>query len=450
MRRLVILAVLFSGVQVVLWLGEAGHGAETLLAFGFLIVAAYTIGELASAARLPRIVGYMGAGVLFGPSVLGTVSAEAVRALTPISSLAIALIAFLAGAELRWSEVRERGVAILKIMSSEMTLTFLCIVALLVSLRTFVPFMNGLGWPETFALAALFASMAVVHSPAVTMALLTETGARGPVARSTLGVVLISDVAVIVLFSTCLTIARSVVPPASAAGAVTVLAIVWEIAGSVVVGAALGGAVALYLRLARHELFLFAILVTVFGAEVARLLHVETLLTLLVAGFVTENVSRRSDGTALRQAMERSAAPVFVVFFALAGAEIALGTLASVWPLVIPVVLVRAIAIRGGTALGTRWARVSPVEAQYTWMGLISQAGVAVGLAAILADVYPDRGDSIRALFLATLAVNQLVGPVLFRRALARSNELVSSDETGGSVVGATGGRPSPDAIVVR
>lgn len=438
MRRVVILALLFSSVQVVLWLGQAGHGAQTLLAFGFLIVAAYTIGELASTARLPRIVGYMGAGVLFGPSVLGTVSTEAIRALTPISSLAIALIAFLAGAELRWGEVREHGIAILKIMSSEMTLTFLCIVALLVSLHTFVPFMAGLGWTETFALAALFASMAVVHSPAVTMALLTETGARGPVARATLGVVLISDVAVIVLFSTCLTIARSVVPPASAVGGVTVLAIVWEIAGSVVVGAALGAAVALYLRLVSHELFLFAILVTVFGAEVARLLHVETLLTLLVAGFVTENVARRSDGTALRQAMERSAAPVFVVFFALAGAQIAVGTLASVWPLVIPVVLVRGIAIRGGTALGARWARVSPVEAHYTWMGLISQAGVAVGLAAILADVYPDRGESIRALFLATLAVNQVVGPVLFRRALVRSNELVSV--TSSSVTGSDAG----------
>ncbi len=429
MRRLVILALLFSTVQVVLWLGQTGHGAQTLLAFGFLIVAAYTIGELASTARLPRIVGYMGAGVLFGPSVLGTVSSQAVHALTPVSSLAIALIAFLAGAELRWSEVREHGIAIVKIMSSEVTITFLCIVALLASLHTFVPFMSGLSWPETIALAALFASMAVVHSPAVTMALLTETGARGPVARATLGVVLISDVAVIILFSTCLTIARTVLPPASDAGGVTVLAIVWEIAGSVVIGAALGGAVALYLRLARHELFLFAILVTVFGAEVARLLHVETLLTLLVAGFVTENVSRPSDGTALRQAMGRSAAPVFVVFFALAGAAIELGTLASVWPLVIPLVLVRAAAIRGGTAIGARWARVSATEARYTWMGLISQAGVAVGLAAILADVYPGRGESIRALFLATLAVNQIVGPVLFRRALSRSNEIAQTEQ---------------------
>jgi Kef-type K+ transport system membrane component KefB len=424
MRRVVILAVLFSSVQLVLLLGQRGHGAQTLLAFGFLIVAAYTIGELASAARLPRIVGYMGAGMLFGPSVLGTVPADAVKALMPVSSLAIALIAFLAGAELRMSEVRERGIAILKIMSTEMTLTFLSLVALLVGLRVFVPFLDGLGWPETIALSALFASMAVVHSPAVTMALLTETGAHGPVARTTLGVVLISDVAVIVLFSTFLTIARTVVPAGSDAATVTLLGVVWEIVGSILVGAALGGAVALYLRLAKHELFLFAILVTVFGADLARLLHVETLLTLLVAGFVTENASRPSDGTALRQAMERSAAPVFVVFFALAGAEIALGTLTTVWVLVIPVVLVRALAIYGGTSVGARWARVTPVEMQYTWMGLISQAGVAVGLATILASVYPERGESIRTLFLATLAVNQIAGPILFRRALARSNEL--------------------------
>ena len=49
--------------------------------------------------------------------------------------------------------------------------------------------------------AIVFASIAVVHSPAVTMALLTETKARGPLARTALGVVLFSDVAVVLLLT---------------------------------------------------------------------------------------------------------------------------------------------------------------------------------------------------------------------------------------------------------
>lgn len=440
MRRLFILALLYTAMQLVLPLGAAGHGSETLLAFGFLIVAAYTIGELLSTMGLPRIVGYMAAGMLFGPSALGTVSQNAVTTLNPVSSLAIALIAFLAGAELRWGEVREHGIAILKILGVEMSVTFVCILALLIALRQWVPFLaSAHGMEEVVVLGIVFAAMAIVHSPAVTMALLNETGARGPVARTTLGVVLVSDVMVVLVFSVALALARGIVPAASSTAAVSIGAVLRELVGALIVGTALGGAVAAYLRMVKHELFLFAILVTIFGAEIAQLLHVETLLTLLVAGFVTENVSRSSDAAALRTAMERSAAPVFVVFFALAGAAISLRSLALVWPLIIPIVLVRAGGIWMGTRLGARWARVSPAEARYTWMGLISQAGVAVGLAAVLSSVYPVRGESMRTIFLAALAVNQLVGPVLFRRALARAGELTpQTEETEAPLVAAS------------
>ena len=63
---------------------------------------------------------------------------------------------------------------------------------------------------------------------------------------------------------------------------------------------------------------------------------------------------------------------------------------------------------------------------RYTWTALIPQAGVAIGLAAAVASTYPGRGGEIRTLFLALVALNQAVGPILFRRALARSGEIVN------------------------
>ena len=120
MRRLLILALLFGGMSLILPLGVSGQGGQALLTFGFLILAAYTVGELATAVRLPKIVGYLVAGLVFGPSVLGTVTYEASVRLDAVSQLAIALIAFLAGAELQWSEVKERGTTLLKIMSTEL------------------------------------------------------------------------------------------------------------------------------------------------------------------------------------------------------------------------------------------------------------------------------------------------------------------------------------------
>lgn len=429
MRRLFILVLLLGGTQLILPLGAQGQGSQALLSFGFLILAAYTVGELATAVRLPKIVGYLVAGVIFGPHVLGTVTLEGASQLAPVSQLAIALIAFLAGAELRWGEVRDRGPLLLKMMSAELVCSFAALFGLLYVFRGFVPFLADAPEPQVIAFALLFAAIAIVHSPAVTMALLTETRARGPVTRTTLGIVLLSDVAVVVFFSAALGIARMLVPPTGGGAVVSVGMVVWEIGGALLVGALLGGVVALYLRYVGKDLAFFAILVAFFGQEIARLAHVEVLLTLLTAGFVTENVSREGEGVELLHAMERSAAPVFVVFFALSGAKIEVQQVAALLPLVIPIALVRAGAIWTGMRLGARWAGAGEPERKYAWMGLISQAGVAIGLASIVAEAYPEQGAVLGTLLLALIAVNETVGPILFRRAIVASGEAAPDGE---------------------
>lgn len=423
MRRLVILALLFGGIQLVLVAGPAESGGDALLAFGFLILAAYSVGELAKQFHLPKIVGYLVAGALFGPRGLGAVHEDALGNLSAVSDLAIALIAFLAGAELEWAELRRRGVALLKVTGTELAVTFLTIVTALVVARQYVPFLADTNLTVTLTFAALFASIAIVHSPAVTMALLTETGARGPFAKTTLGVVLLADVVVVLLFSGALSAARVLVP-SGGEGVGSFAATAWEIGGAIPIGFLLGGAVALYLRFVRGELFLFALLVTFFGSEIARLAHVETLLTLLVAGFVAETLAPGGMGKALRHAMERSAAPVFVVFFALSGAKLDVAELVRLWPVVLPIAAIRALGIWGGTRLGARIARLPKEQGDQLWMGLISQAGVAIGLVTVAEQAYPAAGGDMRTILLSVIAVNETVGAVLFRRALGKSGEL--------------------------
>jgi Kef-type K+ transport system membrane component KefB len=420
-RRFGILVVLLVGMELVLPLGSEGQGSQALLAFGFLILAAYTIGEVSTAVGLPKIVGYLLSGVVFGPHVLGTLTEGGVARLAPVSELAVALIAFLAGAELRWEEVRDRGIVLGKIMTAELFVGFVAITAALFLAQRWIPVAAELPPLEMLAFAMLFAAVAIVHSPAVTMALLSETGARGPIARTTLGVVLLADVAVVLLFSLVLVLAR-VIAPASGESAVPSLGlVVWEIGGAVLIGAIMGLAVATYLRFVGKEMVFFGVLAAFFGLEVARLAHVELLLTLLVAGFVAENTSEH--GEKLRHAIERSAAPIFVVFFALSGAKIDLGQVAPLLPLVLPIAAVRAAAIWGGVRIGAGWAGATGDEGRYVWMGLVSQAGVAIGLAAILAEAYPERGPYLAGMLLALIAVNESVGPILFRQALAKARE---------------------------
>ncbi len=423
MRRLIILVVLYVVMGGVFVLGGADAGPPTLMLFGFLILGAYSVGELVKPFGIPKIVGYLVAGTVFGPAALGYVSTPVLAELNPVSNLAVALIAFLAGAELQMSEIKERGAAILKMVSVELVLSFVAVTAVMVVLRSQLPFMALAPLPEAMAFAMLFAAVAVVHSPAVTMALLTETRANGPVARYTLGVVLVMDVAVVMIFSMVLAAARSLVPPAGAETAVQMGAVVWEIGGSVIVGAVLGAGIAAYLRFISRELFIFGLLVALLGAEVARILHVETLLTLLVAGFVAENAGG-GRGAELRHALERAAAPVFVVFFALSGAKIDPRNVLPLWTIVVPVVLVRMAAIWSGMQWGGRWAGLDPAIPRRAWLGLVSQAGVAIGLSMVVADVYPERGGQLRDLLLATIAINETIGPILFRLGLKRAGEL--------------------------
>jgi Kef-type K+ transport system membrane component KefB len=411
---------MYGVMQGILMLSSATSGVPTLMLLGFLILAAYSVGELVTVVGLPKMVGYMLAGVLFGPPALGYVSRPALEELTPVSNLAIALIAFLAGAELQIAEIRERGVAILKLMWAELLLCFLGVTVTIALLRSQLPVLAAAPPAEVIAFSLLVAAVAVVHSPAATIALLTETRANGPVARYTLGVVLVMDIAVVLIFSGVLAVARALVPPSGGGGGVQVGTVIWEIGGAVLVGAVLGAFVAMYLRFISRELFIFAILVALFGAEIARVLHVETLLTLLVAGFVAENATG-GRGEHFRHAMERAAAPIFVVFFALSGARLDPAAVLPLWTIVLPIVGVRILAIWGGIQLGGRWAKLDPVVTNNAWFGLVSQAGVAFGLAAVVAEVYPSRGESLRALLLATIAVNQTIGPILFRIGLRRA-----------------------------
>ncbi len=181
----------------------------------------------------------------------------------------------------------------------------------------------------------------------------------------------------------------------------------------------------LYLRFVKRELVVFAVVVVFATAAAAQALGFELLLSLLVAGFLVENVAPvRAEP--LVDTLHQMAVPVFVIFFAMAGAELRLQEFATVWPLVLVVALVRMGAIFVGSRTGARLAGAEPAVQRDVWMGLVSQAGVALGLATIVADRLPVIGLAMQTLTVGVIAFNESVGPVLFRRGLDRAGEIVA------------------------
>jgi len=426
-RRLVVLALLV-GVAVFLEPlrvpTEGVIAPRSLFLFGILLLTADTFGEVAHDLGVPRLVGYLVAGLALGPSVSGIVPAGVLEDLGMMKRLAVGLIGLLAGAELRVADLRERYRQIFWILVLQMGLVLLVLTLVALLGRPWIPFLQPLTAAPLVFVAILFATTLTVNSPMVTLALLTETRATGPLAKTTLGVVLVADIVVVVLFTMAFSLAQASLGGQTGSAPEILSRLLLEVVGSILAGVLVGGVLTLYLRFVKRELVVFAVVLVFATAAAAEALHFELLLSLLVAGFLVENVAPvRAEP--LVETLHQMAVPIFVVFFAIAGGELAIRQFIGLWPMVLTVALLRMGAIALGATAGGRIAGAEPQVARYAWTGLVSQAGVALGLATIVADRLPVVGLAMQTLIVGVIAFNESVGPVLFRRGLDRAGEIV-------------------------
>ncbi len=141
----------------------------------------------------------------------------------------------------------------------------------------------------------------------------------------------------------------------------------------------------------------------------------------MVAGFVVQNLSRQGD--AFLHALEQTGSIVYVIFFATAGADLDIPLLRQLWPIAVALACARGLATWVAGRAASRLSNDPPMVKRWGWTGLVSQAGLTLGAAGLVEHAFPELGSGFRALAIATVALNQLVGPVLFKVALDRSGE---------------------------
>lgn len=419
--NLVLLVVLGGLMHATRAFGPAAPGdAGTLLAFGYVLVSAFFAGGLFKQLRLPRLTGYIATGVVAGPMVLGLLSREMVGSLDVVSGIAIAMLALTAGNEISFRSMRPllrsvAGISVVGVLGTTVLLT-----AAVWLLRPLLPFLRGLGPAQAAAVAFVLGVVMVAQSPAVVVALRDELRSDGPVTRTALGVVVLADLVVIVLFPIASTLAKAAFgASADAAGTARLLA--WEIFGSLGAGAVVGAVLALYLRKVVAGAPFFLLLVTIVIAEVGRRLHLDPLLVALAAGIVVRNASGAGD--ALHREIQPSSLPVSIVFFAVAGANLHLDVLALVWLPAGAFVLVRGAGLLLGSRLGALLAGAPPVVQRYAGFGLLPQAGLALALSMLFASTFPEFGAEASALTLGVVALNELLAPAAYRLVLLRCGE---------------------------
>src|ERR1700722_560876 len=150
-------------------------------------------------------------------------------------------------------------------------------------------------------------------------------------------------------------------------------------------------------------------------------LHFDSLLTFMDAGFIVRNMSQQ--GHRFIKYIEQTGTIVYVVFFAIAGADLDIPLLRALWPVALILAGARAATTWAAARAASRIAKDSPTLRSWGWSGLVSQAGLTLGLAVVVAREFPSIGTPFRALAIATVAINEMLGPVIFKFALDRAGE---------------------------
>jgi len=426
MRRTSWIASLFAlSLMMALFHRVAAGGpleARATLALGFLLLAAYVGGELATRVRLPRLTGYLIVGFAVGPAWLGLVRREEVEALDFIADAAIALIALAVGSELSLESLRRSRVALARLATGAIVFPFLAVTLVMLSVATSFPLTRHQPLGDGSVVALVLGTLAVASSPVVTMAMMSELDARGPVARALLSITVVQDIAAVILFALVLANGRMLTSAGALNMAVAGTAMV-RLVGSAAAGTVLGFALGRYLRLVQQHTALFLVAGAFVAAEVARLTHLEALMIALAAGFYLENFAP-VESERLRRELKRGSVPLYVAFFAWTGAGLRIGVLADLWPWILLLVGLRVVGLRYGMLWAGRHPSVTPALAQKGWLGLISQGGMALGLAQLARRAFPEWGVSLETLIVAMIGVHELAGPICFRTALVRAGDI--------------------------
>jgi Kef-type K+ transport system membrane component KefB len=428
MRRILALAVTLATVSLVVSRGspDVTSARVTGLALGFALIAAALAGELLERLRLPRVTGYLLFGMICGPYLANIITRPMARELQLINGLAVVLIAFIAGLEINIARLRPRLGAVLRLSAVMAVVMYAGLFAAFWSTWPWLGIGSSLTGLQRVAVAALLTTIVASFSPTVTIALIAESRASGPVTALTLEIVILADLLLILLFTLAMQFVRLTFGGSHEVGLFVSLS--WEILGSFCFGAACGAVFAFYLRHVGREVPVALLGLCVMIAGFGSTLHLEPLLAALAAGLVVENIAPPR-GDTLKIAVERGALPVLVVFFAAAGASLQLDALATIGSVAVAVSGLRMLLIWLGARAGTRSAGIGQPAAGLLWMGLVPQAGVTLGLTLIIAGEFPDWGSRLQTLVVALIAIHQLAGPVLFRAALARAGEIGKMDE---------------------
>ncbi|HVH98843.1 MAG TPA: cation:proton antiporter [Enhygromyxa sp.] len=422
-RIVVVLALLAMMVGLRLLEVEDLGGADplTLAAIGFVILASFALAELLARVGLPKVTGYILSGLVLGPHAGGILSEAVVEQMGMFNTLALGLIALTAGLELEYRALGRLARTLLATTGAKVLIAAPAVGLAFLGVELFFHPLGLSTDAEVIGLALVFAALSVGTSPSISLAILSETGAKGRLSELVLGAAVFKDLVVVVLLAIAIAATQSLVGGGGDAGSV-MLHVAGHLALEIVAGGVVGLLLIAYLRWIKAEMLLFVAALVLVVAEVAHSFELEPLLVFITAGFVVRNFSEFEHD--LHPPLALVSLPVFVVFFTVRAASLDLGATLEILPLALLLFTVRAVGFYVSAKIGNRIGGEQPKVADNAWFSYLPQAGVTLGLVGVAAHSLSMFEAHINTLGTAVVALNLFVGPVALRTGLRRAGEL--------------------------
>jgi len=393
---------------------------DILVFVGLMVICGFLGGKLSKRFKFPSVVGYLIAGLLCGSSFLKIFNLQILDQLGIFNDLALAVVAFIIGSEMRMSTLSKIGKGIITIIFSESFGAFLLV------------FVGVYLFTHKLYLALIFGAMAPASAPAGTAVVLQEYKAKGPLTNMLYAVVGLDDGLAIMIYAFAAALAKISITGSGDSWLHTLKAPCLEIAGAVILGSIAGLILGYFLRKihAKQEVLSVTLAAAMICAGLANYFGFSLILTNLSLGMVFGNTyifaNRRSV-----EALNSISMPIYILFFVIAGAHLQISLLPAMGILGLLYIICRSLGLMGGAFLGATLARAEPVIRKYLGFGILSQAGVAIGLAVMATRDFSALGPEGKNLALlvintvaATTIVFEIIGPIATKFAVRQAGEI--------------------------
>jgi len=361
---------------------------------------------------LPRVTILLIAGIIIGPSGFDVLPVFTHDWFPVLTNIALAMVGFLLGQKLAVSSLKGLGKSVLALSAGEVLLASVLTGAGLVLL----------GAP--LELALLLAGIAPATAPAATFDVVREIRAKGKFTDTLLDIVAIDDAWGLVLFSLLLAAAQML----SGQGEVSeiLLAGLWEVFGAILIGLMMGIPMSILTGriLPGEPTQAEALGWVLLCGGFALWMGVSFIIATIVLGAVVANFATHHRRPF--HAIEAIEWPFMILFFLLAGASLHTVALMQVGTLGIAYIVLRSLGLITGAAVGGRLSRTDPQTSRLMGLALLPQAGVAIGMALIAAQRFPEYREIILPLVLGSTVIFELIGPFITRRVLIKVGDAKS------------------------